>query len=513
MIDAIRLRMLAVLATAFLSMLTACGGGAGSGGEAPMSQATLSTITSAAPRAGVSPFISFIDLQGGGLEQLDAVRYVVAAAPGAVSRPVDVTYSIAALRRAGHVDAERVTVPVFGLYAGASNQVSMALVFKDSSKRDLTLSVSTAAYVDPNGIYDQPTFVRKRAAGSALGFDYFFLKSRLGSPVVMDTDGAIRWAVPNIATSTSAKFQNSRFVLGDPQSPRATLLELDGSSRSVTLSTSTLTNFHHNIDPGKLGLLGEFDAKIPSASTLNIESTIAEFDPDGTVLKLWDFAALIGDQMNTAGDDAAAFVRHGIDWFHSNASVYDPRDDSLIVSSRENFVVKVDYTTGRVIWILGDPTKYWHTFPSLRAKAVKLPDGDHYPIGQHAVSITSDGLLMLFDDGLGSLNQPAGAPAGETRGYSAVAAYSIDTKMLSGKEVWRFDYGRTLYSDICSSAYEGRGQSILVNYAVAQGRTQVRLVGLDAQRSVVFDIALKNTKNCDVSWNAEPLAFDALRID
>jgi hypothetical protein len=97
--------------------------------------------------------------------------------------------------------------------------------------------------------------------------------------------------------------------------------------------------------------------------------------------------------------------------------------------------------------------------------------------------------------------------------YSAVAAYLIDSSTLTGKEVWRFDYDRALYSDICSSAYEGSGKSVLVNGAVAQGRTQVRLVGLDAQRSVVFEIALNNTQNCDVSWNAEPLALDALRME
>jgi hypothetical protein len=184
----------------------------------------------------------------------------------------------------------------------------------------------------------------------------------------------------------------------------------------------------------------------------------------------------------------------------------------VIVSSRENFVIKLDYRTGSIRWLLGDPTKYWYSFPSLRAKALMLAAGGLYPIGQHGVSITSDGLLMLFNDGLGSLNQPAGAPAGESRTYSAVSAYSIDEASMSAQEAWRFDYGQSIYSEICSSAYESVGQSILVDYAAADHITQARLVGLDSSHNVVFDFEYP-TVSCDTSWNALPIAFDNLSID
>src|SRR5262249_34871232 len=122
------------------------------------------------------------------------------------------------------------------------------------------------------------------------------------------------------------------------------------------------------------------------------------------------------------GDDPSAFVRPGIDWFHMNGAVYDPRDDSLVVSSRENFLIKIDYLTGEIIWILDDPTKYWYMFQSLRDLALPLEAGGFYPIGQHAPSITSDGLIMIFNDGFPSLNQPSGQPVGETRTFSAVSA-------------------------------------------------------------------------------------------
>jgi hypothetical protein len=190
-----------------------------------------------------------------------------------------------------------------------------------------------------------------------------------------------------------------------------------------------------------------------------------------------------------------------------NAATYDPSDDSVIVSSRENFLIKLDYSTGRIVWILGDPTKYWYTFPSLRAKALALETGGLYPIGQHAVSITPDGRVMVFNDGYPSLNQPPGAPAGQSRTYSAVSAYSIDAASGNAQEVWRFDYGQTIFTPYCSSAYELPGGSLLVNYAADANGTGARLVGLDAAHDVVFDFAYPTT-GCATSWNAVPIALE-----
>ena len=231
------------------------------------------------------------------------------------------------------------------------------------------------------------------------------------------------------------------------------------------------------------------------------------------ILNHWDLGAIISNYMTSQGDDAAAFVRPGVDWFHLNSAIYDASDDSVIVSSRENFVIKLDYSTGAIEWILGDPTKYWYTFPSLRAKALTLAPGGLYPIGQHALSITPDGLLMLFNDGLGSSNEPAGEPAGQTRTYSAVSTYSIDPVAMTAQEARDYDAGQTLYSPVCSSAYESPDKSLLVDYAVADDETEAVLVGLDPNQNTVFEFEYAAAAaGCDTSWNARPFPLDNLQI-
>ena len=362
---------------------------------------------SLAGRQGPTPFIALLDLSGPTLGNVTSVGYTVQPRPGSVSKPVSVSYTLAALERQGNVTETGITVPVFGLYAGETNLATLTLQFTDGSSRQIQSQITTVPYADDQGIFDHPTILQPRAAGASLDFDFFVLKSTRASVVVVDTDGAVRW-VGNGLPSGSTIFTDNGFVVGSATSGQVQRLELDGTLTSSQVGDPTITDFSHNIDPGKVGLLAEFDV------SGEVDATLEEITPTGDVLRTWKLGDLLGAYMASQGDDPTAFIRPGTDWFHLNAATYDPRDDSLIVSSRENFVMKIDYASGDLIWILGDPTKYWYTFPSLRAKALTLADGGFYPIGQHATSITSDGLLMVFNDGTGSVNQPQGAPAGQS---------------------------------------------------------------------------------------------------
>lgn len=432
--------------------------------------------------AGITPFIAFVSLRGDELAEISAISYRIEPRQGSVSKAVRVTYAREALESRGRIPADdHIVLPVFGLYADYSNAVSIELIFKDCSTQDIDGIVTAAAYTDPTGAYANPVFIKNRAAGSELGFDFFAMKSGSGTPVIVDTDGAIRWVGVSNESSISSAFTDNGFVIGDQRSTRMWRVELDGTVTPASFQApANYRRFHHNIDAGKTGLLAEFD------TFTDRETTISEFTWASGYLKEWDFVKIVTDHLTSAGDDPSLLVRPSVDWFHTNSAIYDARDDSLIVSAREHFVMSVDYDTGAIHWVLGDPTKYWHSFPSLRAKALTLTSG-LYPIGHHALSITSDGLLLLFNAGQPSENQPAGAPIGEARTYSAVSAYRIDAENMTATEVWNFDYGKTLFSDHCSSVYESPRQSLLITYARVDNFRYARLVGLNSQHEVVFD--------------------------
>ena len=490
-------RPLALLA---LSCLAACGG------HERSTLASASDIASLPNTPGVTPFIAFIPLTGKSLSAVTSISYVIEPRPGAVSNPVSVQFSIAGLRGRGYVTADTVTLPVFGLYAGYANQVSIQLTFTDASRQFIARVLSTAAYTDPNGIYDQPTILKKRPAGSRLGFDFIAVKSSLGTPVIVDTDGELRWVAVGVDSSSSSILNDNGFDIGGSTDTTFYRLELDGTVTKTTLASPEYIRFHHNIDRGRDGLLAELD------TATDTESTISALTPTGGFGKEWDLARLLADYMLAQGDDPSAFVRPGTDWFHSNDAVYDARDNSLIVSSRENFLIKLDYDSGAIIWILGDPTKYWYTFPSLRAKALTVVGTGLYPIGQHAVSFTNDGLLMLFNNGFPSVSQPVGAPTGSSRAYSAVSAYRIDPVARTAEEAWRFDYGQTVFTPICGSAYQAADDSLIVDYPAVDSSSHMRLVGLDDQRAVVFDLQYASPGGCTAGWNAAPIHLEQMQF-
>ena len=58
--------------------------------------------------------------------------------------------------------------------------------------------------------------------------------------------------------------------------------------------------------------------------------------------------------MVAGGDDPSQFVfLIPTDWFHNNGVAYNRADDSVIISSREHFVICFDYETTAIKWILG----------------------------------------------------------------------------------------------------------------------------------------------------------------
>ena len=479
-------------------------------------QAQDSDIVIASVQPGISPFVSSVQLSGQSVSGVISVAFTIAPMPNSVSSPVNVTWSRSALSSRGYLQGNLLNLPVFGLYAGYQNQVAFQITFFDESTQTLSQPIVTTPYTDPTGVYLNPTILKARAPGSTLGFSFMMLKSLLGSPVIVDTDGQIRWVVPNVPSGISATyFANGQFMVGSGSDTSFALLQFDGTQSALPaiLPQPTLASFTHNIDPAPTGVLAEFNgADDLGVSTGDIVAQIAPFSSQPPV-QIFDLGDILTAYMQKNGDDPTAFVRPGYDWFHVNAAAYDPSDNSVIISSRENFLIKLDYSTHDILWILGDPTKYWYTFPSLRAKALTLDAGGDYPIGQHGVSITEKGYVMIFNDGTASLNQPPGEPAGANRPYSEVTVYSVHAAAMTAHQVWNFDYGQSIYSAFCGSVYQSPGSSYLVDYADTNNGAAARIVGLDSNHNVAFDFQYSSPSGCVAAWNAIPIPMENLKIN
>lgn len=455
--------------------------------------------------AGSTPFISFTRLRVSDVANLRYVEFQIAPKSGSATRPINVRYSRQYLQKRGYVNFGngKLNVPVFGLYAGRSNSVNITVGFQDGTSHKTRLTIQTAAY--DGGTYSSPNVVQARLPGTTLSYDFIMLKSYADptTPIIIDTDAEIRWGgTAGVGSQPSALFDNAFYLTSGTSLLRT---EFDGKTTTLAdYSSIGVIGFHHNIDPGKIGMILDAD------TTTQTESVNLEVDTTGNVLKTWNLGDIISAAMTAGGDDPTQFVKPApIDWFHNNATAYRASDNSLIVSSRENFVVAIDYDSGVIKWILGDPTKYWHQFASLRSFELALGLDTLPPIGQHAVSIRGNQLL-LFDDGAPSNYQ---VPPGETRTYSAPRKYEIDTVNSKATEIYHYLANPSIYSPFCSSVYEDAADNYLVDYTLGGPYVFTGIIGLDAQGNEAFDYRYDELDFCGTAWNAFILHWENLRLN
>ncbi len=427
------------------------------------------TITVVGQNAGPTPFIVNLQLTTNAPNAVKSITFTIAPKPGSVTRPISGTYTADYLQSRGYFDVQTgaITVPVFGLYASYSNNVTLTSCFTDESTEQTPVVVPAEAFNNPCS-YANPTITQARTNDTSLSYDYMMVKANCNgssSPVIVDTDGAVRWiGTANFQAFSSIFFQKQIYLASPPSGSSEptgiTRMDLDGTNTFLQdySGIGVTSTAHHNYDPGRDGIL------VAVNTTAWTESVILEINPaSGNVIRSWDLAEIISDAMVAGGDDPNQFVQPAPnDWFHNNSATYRASDNSLIVSSRENFVIALDYDTGAIRWILGDSTKQWHQFASLRQYALTLGTNTLPPIGQHAVSITSDDHLLLFDNGTASLDH---TPAGASRSYSAPRKYQLDLVNRVATEVWNYPNGESLYANFCGSIYEDAPLNFLIDYA------------------------------------------------
>jgi len=316
------------------------------------SQADDTTITITGKTPGVTPFISKLTLQVSNTTVLKSIQFAIDPKPGSVTRPLSGTYANQYLLRRGFEHPPEIILPVFGLYAGYTNIVRLTYRFLDGSSKRAVTAVTTATFDDQCG-YNNPTILQRRTNNTDLSYDYVLVKGSCSAfePAIIDTDGALRWVgTAGLSFGNVTFFDNAVYLGHGHQLSR---IELDGAFTVVgDYSSLGVVNCHHNIDRGKNGIILDVD------TTEYFNSVSIEVDASGNVLKVWKLGNIISAAMRAGGDDPTQFVYHSPrDWFHLNGVTYNRADDSLIVSSRENFLICLDYETGAIKWILGDPTK------------------------------------------------------------------------------------------------------------------------------------------------------------
>ncbi len=486
--------------------------------RAKADQAAETSIDITGHTAGPTPFISKVQLSVSNLSVLDGVYFAVRPKPESVTRAISALYLTTYLAERGYVDAVngQVTVPVFGLYDGYGNSVNVICFFVDGSSKTVSILISTEPFDDACD-FNAPVVHQARTATTALSYDFVLAASSCSqySPVILDTDGAVRW----VGTADVHQYQTAFFDKGIylADGTRLLRMELDGTVRVVAdYASAGVIGFHHNIDRGKNGLILDVNSEKYIASVhLEVDGTT------GAILKKWNLAKIISAAMIAGGDDPTGFVREANgrydfqafqDWTHNNAVTYRSSDNSIIISSRENFVICIDYDTSAIKWIWGNIAKRWYQYPSLRRFALAAAVGTLPPVGQHSVSITKDNKLLLFDNGERSAHH---YPTGPNRTYSAPRKYALDLRARIATEVWNFTNLKSIRSRFRSSVYEDTASNYLVTYSRAEnpnGSLRAEILGLTPAGEKVFDYSYPTSTVYNEAYRALPIHLERLRF-
>jgi len=192
------------------------------------------------------------------------------------------------------------------------------------------------------------------------------------------------------------------------------------------------------------------------------------------VLKLWDLAK----HLDVSREDLNMTSKN--DWIHVNGVVFDARDSSIVISSKNQGVIKVGWDD-QLKWIMA-PHKNWGKSgrnedgfetapylltavdPSGKAFGKDVQNGTvspanfDFPWGQHAPAFLPNGNLILYDNGY-KRNYVAQA------NYSRAVEYQINDQNKTFQQVWQYgkERGQTFFSLLISDVdYLPKTKNILV---------------------------------------------------
>lgn len=326
-------------------------------------------------------------------------------------------------------------LPIYGLYAGRENKVTIKC--GDEEKE---LTIKTDELPDD---FILPTSVKKNE--SKLSNDlYFYTPSSSGYTAAYDVNGDVRWYLTESAIWEINRLDNGRLLVSTERLAEVPyystgLYEMDMLGKIYT-EYSLPGGYHHDyyeMENGNL-LVASDDFNNDSGT---VEDYVVEIDrKNGNIVKTFD----LKDILKMTDGKSENWIEY--DWFHNNSVWYDKKTNSITLSGRhQDAVINIDYDTGKLNWILGDPEGWSDEYQKYFFKPVG--DNFEWQWSQHAAMITPEGYVFLFDNGNNkSKNEKNYVKAEDS--YSRGVMYKIDTDKMTIEQVW--EYGKERGSDFYS---------------------------------------------------------------
>ncbi len=333
-------------------------------------------------------------------------------------------------------------IPIYGLYPNQINQVEVS-----DGNTSIIHQIETEALPDDFILPLEKPIADKSKLDNPL---YLVSPAASGQMAGYDVNGDVRWYINKSYSWDIKLLKNGHLLVGSDRlinSPYYTvgLSEIDLTGK-IYREYLLPGGYHHDVfemEDGNL-LVATSDFKRHT-----VEDLVVLLDRNsGAILKTWDVAlALPKDQGKSEN-----WIDH--DWFHNNSVYYDKFNDAIILSGRhQDAVISLDYQSGDLNWILGDPTNWDEALLPYFLKPLSVPF--EYQWSQHAAKITEDGKLLLFDNG-NNKSKLKDEYVSANDSYSRAVIYQFDQDNKTVEQVFQYgkERGSSYYSPYISEADE-----------------------------------------------------------
>lgn len=289
-----------------------------------------------------------------------------------------------------------------------------AVVSGDATSDDQTITTDPL----PNGlpVFEEAVPITDPDAGPLLLTSTINLEADHSVVEVINTAGAPVWYWKIDGGVVSARLMSDGsgvyYIAEDREDRSANKLVFVTFEGVVT--EIPIPDVHHDVIEGPDGGWVTFVSEYREMDGTNVAGDeIVEVSADGSMRVVWNAFENLPVVEN--GGWETSQLEDAVDWTHANGLVYDPTDDSYVVSfyfTRQ--VVKIDRLTGATDWILG----------GLESDFVFTDGEDFGP--QHAPELF-DGGLRVFDN------------RGSSYG-SRLAEYALDASTGTATLTWSWEY-------------------------------------------------------------------------
>ena len=331
-------------------------------------------------------------------------------------------------------------LPIYGLYADKENKVTIEYEENDE-KITKEVTIKTDKLPDNIAIPTEVDADKDKLTNDL----YFFTPSSSGYTCAYDVNGDIRWYLKNYALWKIDRLENGHLLVSTERlinSPyyMTGMYEMDLLGKIYT-EYSLPGGYHHDyyeMENGNL-LVSSDDFNNESGT---VEDYIVELDREtGEIVKTFD----LKDVLNMKDGQSENWTSY--DWFHNNSVWYDKKTNSITLSGRhQDAVINIDYDTGELNWIIGDPTNWSKEYQKYFFKPVG--DGEfEWQWSQHAAMITPEGYVFILDNGNNKSKIKEEYVSAEDS-YTRGVMYKIDTDKMTIEQVW--EYGKERGSEFYS---------------------------------------------------------------